>query len=534
MGLVGLVVLHGSKCQECGKSGGGFRVNIAPIQAREYAMMAALKEIVAVRVGLLATLPPLLLLCNAADARPKARDVGGGEVPALEATLVAAGWTMTPERSASYTVGDIYSRSTNTPVAFKADCFEAEPRENAYTSLEVVQAMKAGARVPLGMARFKAEGMEYKQLKFAEPYMTELADMHLLPNEKCQKFLASRSDLADLFVIKAVLSAEVKEQLCRSIDAAAGALGFGVNAAAQQECAQASEGHVAVAYKTQEAASLLNMGIAPVATPSVSTASVPIRGPVAAQATTSVDFGGGDGGLDIAERLRQQRCDETAKSLGEEARSAKLANAEQSAQSKARTAWVGQSAELEMCVGLERSLRSECIQAVQAWLRVARAMVVTIPSGVETIETDCGTHQPVYPAVERTIVAADVNAAERILAQLQASDTRTSLTTTTRSYGFSTHTPGASPSYSCAKASMLDEHIICSHSDLARLDKQMAQIYFSLRKQTTGEIRLAFTQTQRDWVKLRGACETHSCINRLLKSRISELPAQLQRIQSSY
>jgi formylglycine-generating enzyme required for sulfatase activity len=374
------------------------------------------------RFGLLVGLAPLLLLGNAAEARPKPADVGGGEVPALEATLVAAGWTMTPERSASYTVGDIYSRATNTPVAFKADCFDAEPRENAYTSLEVVQAMKAGARVPLGMARFKAEGMEYKQLKFAEPYMTELADMHLLPNDKCQKFLASRKDLADLFVIKAVLSAEVKEQMCRSIDAAAGALGFGASASAQQECVQASEGHVAVAYKTQQAASLVSMAAAPVAMATAPAAPVPMAVAVPSQATASVDFGGGGGGLGVAERLRQQRCDETAKVDGEKARAARLGAAEQRAQTKARTAWSGQSAELEMCASLKRAERDGCIGAVNGWLGVARAMVVSIPAGVEPIETECGTREPVYEAVERTVVASDVKVAEALLTRLQSAD----------------------------------------------------------------------------------------------------------------
>jgi TolA-binding protein len=418
--LVGLVVLHGSKCSDCGKSWEAFGANLGRIQTHEYAMMASLKEIVAVRFGLLATLTPLLLLCNTVQARPKPADVGAAEIPALEATLVAAGWTMTPERSASYNVGDIYSRSTNTPVAFKAKCFDAEPRENAYTSLEVVQAMKAGARVPLGIARFKAEGMEYKQLKFAEPYMTELADMDLVLKDKCQKFLASRKDLADLFVIKAVLSAEVKEQLCRSIDAAAGALGFGASAAAQQECVQASEGHVAVAYKTQEAASLVSMAAAPVATPTPIAAPLPMAVAVPSQATASVDFGGGGGGLGVAERLRQQRCNETAKVKGEQARAARLATAEQGAQSKARTAWSGQSTELEMCASLKRAERDGCIEAVNAWLGVARAMLVSIPAGVETIETECGTRQPVYEAVERTVVASDVKKAEVLLVKLQS------------------------------------------------------------------------------------------------------------------
>ena len=87
----------------------------------------------------------MLLSTQTAKAKPASNIE---KVQTLEQTLTEAGWTMTPERSASYTVGDIYSRTSNTPIAFKDDCFDAEPRENSYTSLEVVQAMKAGSARP--------------------------------------------------------------------------------------------------------------------------------------------------------------------------------------------------------------------------------------------------------------------------------------------------------------------------------------------------------------------------------------------------
>jgi hypothetical protein len=62
-----------------------------------------------------------------------------------------------------------------------------------------------------------------------------------------------------------------------------------------------------------------------------------------------------------------------------------------------------------------RAERDGCIEAVNAWLGVARAMVVSIPAGVEPIETECGTREPVYQAVERTVVASDVKKAEMLL-----------------------------------------------------------------------------------------------------------------------
>ena len=151
-----------------------------------------------------------------------------------------------------------------------------------------------------------------------------------------------------------------------------------------------------------------------------STAPAPVASYSPSQAFSSVDFGGVGRGLDVPERLRQQRCDETAKVDGEQARAARLAVAEQEAQTKARTAWSGQSAELEMCASLKRAERDGCIEVVEAWLGVARAMVVSIPAGVESIETECGTRQPVYEAVERTVVASDVKKAESLLVRLQS------------------------------------------------------------------------------------------------------------------
>ena len=152
------------------------------------------------------------------------------------------------------------------------------------------------------------------------------------------------------------------------------------------------------------------------------TARAPVASHSPSQASSSVDFGSGGGGLGVAAQLRQQRCDETAKVDGEKARAARLATAEQGAQSKARTAWSGQSAELEMCASLKRTERNGCIEAVNAWLGEARAMVVSIPAGVEPIETKCGTREPVYEAVERTVVASDVKVAEMLLTRLQSAD----------------------------------------------------------------------------------------------------------------
>ncbi len=186
---------------------------------------------------------------------------GASGLPQLERALEGAGWQLTPERSATYTVGDIYRLGENRPVVFGTDCFSGEAREGVYTSLEVVQAMKAGGKVPLGMARLRADGMQYKQLTFAEPYVRELSDMQLAPSEACVSYLAGQQasglDLAQLYVVQAVLSAEVKEQLCRELEAGASMLGAAVSAGVSEQCVQGSEGHVAVAFKTRAVPDLL-------------------------------------------------------------------------------------------------------------------------------------------------------------------------------------------------------------------------------------------------------------------------------------
>lgn len=219
-------------------------------------------------------IPPSFVGHAEAKARKNGRmgDVGG--TSDLERSLNKAGWEMTPENSASYNVGDIYSRSTNSPVAFKSFCFSAEARESAYTSFEVVQAMKAGAKVPLGVARLKTEATAYKQLSYANPFMKEIADMELRLKPDCQSGLSARADIADLFVITAVLSAELTDQLGRSVDGSAGALGGGTGGGFQRERSRTSNGHVVVAYKTKTVTELMSG----MYSPSRSVVQAPVRG----------------------------------------------------------------------------------------------------------------------------------------------------------------------------------------------------------------------------------------------------------------
>ena len=83
----------------------------------------------------------LLFLALTLSASAGKKDRAAAPV-ALESVLEEAGWTITPERSATYHAGDIYDMVSHSKVASRADCFESVPEEGSYTSLQVVQAMK--------------------------------------------------------------------------------------------------------------------------------------------------------------------------------------------------------------------------------------------------------------------------------------------------------------------------------------------------------------------------------------------------------
>jgi hypothetical protein len=174
----------------------------------------------------------------------------------LEEVLVEAGWTMTPERTSAYQAGDIYDLSSNTKVAARSDCFDRAPQEDVYTSLHVVQAMRATANVRLGVVKLRGGGVQYKQRTFAEPYLQELPLLSQTLTPGCAASL-SRLDVSSMVVLIAVLSAEVKEENCTTIEGGVEVLGTGGELGVSQQCKEESAGHVAVAYKTRAVADLV-------------------------------------------------------------------------------------------------------------------------------------------------------------------------------------------------------------------------------------------------------------------------------------
>lgn len=168
--------------------------------------------------------------------------------------LHTAGWTPTADRSATWAPGDVIGRAGGAPVAFGTDCFPGEARDGPYTSLDVVEALQAGGRVPVfGRTRVEAEGSVYRQVRYSEPYVVERARMSLQPTDACRAFLDDprRSGVArgDLLVIQSVLRAVVQEKVCREIKGGVSAGRLEVSGSATESCNRDTVGQVAVAFK---------------------------------------------------------------------------------------------------------------------------------------------------------------------------------------------------------------------------------------------------------------------------------------------
>ena len=137
------------------------------------------------------------------------------------------------------------------------------------------------------------------------------------------------------------------------------------------------------------------------------------------QAQISTNFGAIGAGLDVAARLREQQCDEQAKTMGEAIRGERLRRAEQQALSEADRSWASLKPNLQLCTELRREARDDCIAATTQWIDAAQSMQVTLPASVETVATDCGKRSPAYPALTSSVIAAQVGTAEALLARLR-------------------------------------------------------------------------------------------------------------------
>lgn len=78
----------------------------------------------------------------------------------------------------------------------------------------------------------------------------------------------------------------------------------------------------------------------------------------------------------------------------------------------------------------------------------------------------------------------------------------------------------AQPSFDCAKASVHVEHMICSSEKLAKIDATFSVNYSRIKASNIGkDARAELVRSQREWVRVRNACQTSTCIERQYDQR---------------
>lgn len=92
-------------------------------------------------------------------------------------------------------------------------------------------------------------------------------------------------------------------------------------------------------------------------------------------------------------------------------------------------------------------------------------------------------------------------------------------------------------SFDCSKANKLVEMIICEAEEISRLDEEMANIYFSIKKTLILDEKTYFTDSQRKFLRRRNKChedpnklttihtvfKVRDCLENIYSSRIEEL-----------
>jgi len=184
----------------------------------------------------------------AKNAGPSA---SAAEIPALAKLLDKAGWDPTPELSGVFQVGRIFMDDGFGHSLMVRECFDAEAGSDSYTSAEVVSQLQAGVRVKIGVEA-SASGSLEKKVKFGAPVHHTLERLAMVLTEDCAAMLSmvSDEDLARMYAVQEVLTAEITEQTCGRIDAEGKFVVGGADLELERSCSQESLEPVAVAYRS--------------------------------------------------------------------------------------------------------------------------------------------------------------------------------------------------------------------------------------------------------------------------------------------
>jgi uncharacterized protein len=92
---------------------------------------------------------------------------------------------------------------------------------------------------------------------------------------------------------------------------------------------------------------------------------------------------------------------------------------------------------------------------------------------------------------------------------------------------------GAAPSFDCARAAANAEFLICEHPPLAKLDQQIADIYFALLEALPPAEADRFRDEQRQFLQVRDECGMSAGLPRdCVESRMWERLRELQLLQA--
>ena len=366
-------------------------------------------------------LVPLLLLTLPADARRKKDPLPVVQkVPSIEEVVTKEGFVPTPSQSETYRPGVVLvPNAQGGHDVVHPDCIGAEPDISIMSQSSIATSLSAGVSARLAAARGQAAAGVEKRLSFVDPEQRTIPFSALNPSEDCAAGLetaARFTDLTQAILVYDVLVAQIQNTVCTKADASGSVMMLGeAEAAAYSECVQESDAQVPLGFKFVPLSQVFTSAGAVSLVPAQVISGQP------AAASASVDFGT-PSALGIDDQLAEQECDRRAAEKGAAARAARLSDAEGDARVKASEAWRSLQGDLEKCTQLPHAQRGRCAQAAEQWLSQARAMPVSIPAGVEPIETACGLKQPAFAADSRTVMADEVASVEAMLVRLQAPD----------------------------------------------------------------------------------------------------------------
>jgi sulfatase modifying factor 1 len=367
-----------------------------------------------------AMLSLLLVSAPASAGRKTVEQPVVQKVPSIEEVVAKEGFVPTPSQSETYRPGVVLvPNAQGGHDEVHPDCIGVAPTIKIMAQSSIATSLSAGVSARLSAVRGQVAGGIEKRLSFVDPEQRTIPFSALNPTDDCAaglKTAARFTDLSQAVLVYDVLVAQIKNTVCTKADASGSVMMLAeAEAEAYSECIQESDAQVPLGFKFVPLSQVFTSAVA------TSPAPAPARPGTPAAATASVDFGT-SGGLGIDAQLKEQECDRVAAEKGAAARAARLSNAERDARAKASAAWRSLQGDLEKCTQLQQAQRGRCVQAAEQWLSQARAMPVSIPAGVEPIDTACGLKQPAFAADSRTVIADEVAAAEAMLARLEAPD----------------------------------------------------------------------------------------------------------------